>query len=84
MNATYADAGSSHHGPAFPDRASCMNESSLLSSLQSFVTFGPSVVQRVAGVGYDRALEILEDLQSRGLVRPTVEPFKWELSEPHP
>lgn len=58
-----------------------MNESTLLSSLQdNFPVFGPAVIQRVAGVGYDRALEILEDLQARGLIRPTAEAFRWELA----
>jgi len=62
-----------------------MNESSLLSSLQdNFPVFGPSVIQRLAGVGYDRALEILEDLHARGLIRPAAEPFRWELNSSRP
>lgn len=62
-----------------------MNEPSLLSSLQNhFPVFGPAVIQRLAGVGYTRALEMLEDLHARGLIRPAAEPFRWELNPPRP
>ncbi|GAB1619854.1 cyclic-phosphate processing receiver domain-containing protein [Pseudomonas putida] len=57
-----------------------MEDLELLSRLEAHDSFGISMIQRIAGFGYQRAADTVARLASEGAILPDEEGTKWRLS----